>query len=204
MGWNHQQELVSKVEFKSTLEQLMFFNQQNSLWNRSKRLPGHATAMGTTPWPIPHWHSCFFRWFSLRFSLISMFRTISISLSYLFIIVDPISAGQKLIISQQFSPTFSPTFSGKKTIRPCQGDGCRAFGRSCCGGEVVPHGMPEVGPAENGAGTNRTGWTGDWTTKNYIKNWGFSRRFVGILLRFVGILLGLFSSNQRWLENAPL
>ena len=121
MGWNHQQELVSKVEFKSTLEQLMFFNQQNSLWKRSKRLPGHATAMGTTPWPIPHWHSCFFRWFSLRFSLISMFRTISISLSYLFIIVDPISAGQKLIISQQFSPTFSPTFSGKKNHQTLSG-----------------------------------------------------------------------------------
>ena len=82
-----------------------------------------------------------------------MFRTISISLSYLFIIVDPISAGQKLIISQQFFQHFPPHFLAKKTIRQRQGDGCRAFGRFCCGGEVVPHGMPEVGPAQNGTGS---------------------------------------------------
>lgn len=83
--------------------------------------PWPRNSYGGYPWPIPHWHSSFFRWFSLRFSLISMFRTISISLSYLFIIVDPISAGQKLIISQQFSPTFSPTFSGQKNHQTLSG-----------------------------------------------------------------------------------
>jgi len=30
LGWNNQRELVSKFEFESTLEELMFFNQQNS------------------------------------------------------------------------------------------------------------------------------------------------------------------------------
>lgn len=164
MGWNHQQELVSKVEFKSTLEQFMFFNQQSS-----KRLPGHATAMGTTPWPIPHWHSSFFRWFSLRFSLESMFRTVSISLSYLFIIVDPISAGQKLIISQQIPPHFPPTFSGKKNHQTPSGWWLPSFWeillRWRSGSAWHARGGP--GPKWNWKFlTNRTGWTGDWTTKN--------------------------------------